>query len=115
MLEMAVSRKEPSVVRYPRGSLPDVPMKTNLYFGHWEIVEPLTETVIITFGTLLPLGKWIAKKQGVGLVNARFLQPLDEEMISYFRENGIRLLVLEENTVSLGGFRSCFRVGVCWF
>ena len=102
MLEMAVSRKEPSVVRYPRGSLPDVPMKTNLYFGHWEIVEPLTETVIITFGTLLPLGKWIAKKQGVGLVNARFLQPLDEEMISYFRENGIRLLVLEENTVSLG-------------
>ena len=102
MLEMAVSRKEPSVVRYPRGSLPDVPMKTNLYFGHWEIVEPLTETVIITFGTLLPLGKWIAKKQGVGLVNARFLQPLDEEMISYFRKNGTRLLVLEENTVSLG-------------
>ena len=102
MLEMAVSRKEPCVVRYPRGSLPDVPMKTKLYFGEWEIVEPMQDTVIVAHGTLLPLAKWIAKKNGTGLVNARFLQPLDEEMIAYFRENGTRLLVLEENTVSLG-------------
>ena len=102
MLEMAVSRKEPCVVRYPRGSLPDVPMKTKLYFGEWEIVEPMQDTVIVAHGTLLPLAKWIAKKNGTGLVNVRFLQPLDEEMIAYFRENGTRLLVLEENTVSLG-------------
>ena len=103
MLEMAVSRKEPSVVRYPRGSLPDVPMKTKLYFGEWEIVEPMQKTVIVTHGTLLPLAKWIAKKNGVGLVNARFLQPMDEEILTYFRDNDIRVLVMEENTVSLGG------------
>ena len=102
MLEMAVKRKEPCAVRYPRGSLPDVPMKTKLYFGEWEIAEPMQKTVIITYGTLLPLARWIAKKNGAGLVNARFLQPMDEEMIEYFRENGTRLLVLEENTVSLG-------------
>ena len=102
MLEMAVSRKEPAVVRYPRGSLPDLPMKNKVFFGEWEIVEPLQKTVIVTHGTLLPLAKWIAKKNGAGLVNARFLQPLDEEMIAYFRENGIRILVMEENTVSLG-------------
>lgn len=102
MLEMAISRKEPSVVRYPRGSLPDVPMKTNLVFGEWEIVEPMQKTVIVAHGTLLPLAKWIAKKNGTGLVNARFLQPMDEEMLAYFRDNDTRLLVLEENTVSLG-------------
>ena len=102
MLEMAVKRKEPCAVRYPRGSLPDVPMKTKLYFGEWEIAEPMQKTVIVTYGTLLPLARWIAKKNGAGLVNARFLQPMDEEMIEYFRENGTRLLVLEENTVSLG-------------
>lgn len=102
MLEMALSRREPAVVRYPRGSLPDVPMKNTLYFGQWEIVEPLQKTVIVAHGTLLPLAKWIAKKNGTGLVNARFLQPLDQEMVAYFRENGTRLLVLEENTVSLG-------------
>ena len=101
MLEMAVRRKEPAVVRYPRGSLPDVPIKNKLYFGEWEIVEPMQDTVIVTHGTLLPLAKWIAKKNGTGLVNARFLQPLDEEMLAYFRENGTRLLVLEENTASL--------------
>ncbi len=102
MLEMAISRKEPSVVRYPRGSLPDVPMKTKLYFGEWEIAEPMQKTVIVAHGTLLPLARWIAKKNGTGLVNARFLQPLDMEMIEYFRENDTRLLVMEENTVSLG-------------
>ena len=102
MLEMAVSRKEPSVVRYPRGSLPDVPMKTNLVFGQWEIVEPMQKTIIVAHGTLLPLAHWIAKKNGTGLINARFLQPLDLELIRYFRDNDTRLLVLEENTVSLG-------------
>lgn len=102
MLEMAVDRRDPSVVRYPRGSLPDVPMKTKLYFGEWEIVEPMQKTVIVAHGTLLPLAQWIAKKNGVGLVNARFLQPLDLEMIAYFRDNDTRLLVMEENTVSLG-------------
>ena len=102
MLEMAVSRKEPSVVRYPRGSLPDVPMKTNPVFGQWEIVEPMQKTVIVAHGTLLPLAHWIAKKNGTGLVNARFLQPIDQKLIRYFRDNDTRLLVLEENTVSLG-------------
>ena len=102
MLEMATSRKEPAVVRYPRGALPDLPLKNKLFFGEWEIVEPLQKTVIVTHGTLLPLAKWIAKKNGTGLVNARFLQPLDEEMLAYFRENSVRLLVMEENTVSLG-------------
>ena len=102
MLEMALSREEPSVVRYPRGSLPDVPMKNDLVFGKWEIVEPVKDTVIIAHGTLLPLAQWIAKKNGTGLVNARFLQPMDAELIAYFRENGTRLLVVEENTVSLG-------------
>lgn len=102
MLEMALSRKEPSVVRYPRGTLPDVPMKTNPVFGQWEIVEPMQKTVIVAHGTLLPLAHWIAKKNGTGLVNARFLQPVDPEMVRYFRENETRLLVLEENTVSLG-------------
>ena len=102
MLEMAVSRKEPSVVRYPRGSLPDVPMKTNLVFGQWEIIEPMQKTIIVAHGTLLPLAHWIAKKNGTGLINARFLQPLDLELIRYFRDNDTRLLVLEENTVSLG-------------
>ncbi len=102
MLELALSRREPAVVRYPRGALPDVPMKTSLSFGQWEIAEPLKKTTIIAHGTLLPLAKWVAKKHGVGLINARFLQPLDSDLIDYFKENEIRLLVLEENTVSLG-------------
>ncbi len=102
MLEMALSREEPAVVRYPRGSLPDVPTETGLVFGKWEVVMPLQSTVIVSHGTLLPLARKIAEKNGTGLVNARFLQPMDEELIAQFRKRGTRILVLEENTVSLG-------------
>ena len=102
MLEMAVSREEPAVVRYPRGSMSDAPLRSPVLFGKWEIVEPLQKTVIVTFGTLIPLARRIAKKSGAGLVNARFLQPMDEELIEQFKSNGTRLLVVEENTVSLG-------------
>ena len=102
MLEMALSRPEPSVVRYPRGSLPDVPMQTALEFGKWEIVEPVQNITIVTHGTLLPIAKEAAEKHGAGLINARFLQPLDDALIKELIKNNTRLLVVEENTVSLG-------------
>lgn len=102
MLRMAIERKEPSVVRYNRGALPELSLGEPITYGQWEIVCPLKKTTIVTTGVLLPLCTWVAKKNGVGLVHARFLQPLDEQILQYFRENGIRLLVVEENTVSLG-------------
>lgn len=101
MLRMALQRNEPAVVRYNRGTLPDQALSTPLVYGQWEILCPITSTTIVTTGTLIPLASWVAKKNGVGLVHARFLQPMDEQLLSYFRENKIRLLVLEENTVSL--------------
>ena len=101
MLRMAVERQVPAVVRYNRGTLPEKPFTEPIVFGQWEIVCPLASTTIVTTGTLVPLATWVAKKNGVGLVHARFLQPLDEQLVTYFRENNIRLLVLEENTVSL--------------
>ena len=102
MLKMATERMEPCAVRYPRGTLRDVPMKTPLVFGRWEIVEPLKDTVIVAHGTLLPLAQRIAERHGTGLVNARFLQPMDDALIDRFKANRTKLLVLEENTVSLG-------------
>ena len=102
MLELALSREEPAVVRYPRGSLPDESLVHPVQFGKWEIVLPLGDVTIVAHGTMLPLAKTIAHKHGTGLINARFLQPLDAEMIADMKAKGCRVLVLEENTVSLG-------------
>ena len=102
MLELALSREEPAVVRYPRGSLPDESLVHPVQFGKWEIVLPLGDVTIVAHGTMLSLAKTIAHKHGTGLVNARFLQPLDAEMIADMKAKGCRVLVLEENTVSLG-------------
>ncbi len=102
MLELALSREEPAVVRYPRGSLPDESLVHPVQFGKWEIVLPLGDVTIVAHGTMLSLAKTIAHKHGTGLINARFLQPLDAEMIADMKAKGCRVLVLEENTVSLG-------------
>ncbi len=102
MLCMALERTEPAVVRYNRGSLPDTALVHPITFGQWESVLPPKKTTIIATGTLLPLAQWVAKKAGVGLVHARFLQPLDEQYIRYFRENDVRLLVVEESVACLG-------------
>lgn len=102
MLELALSREEPAVVRYPRGSLPDESLVHPVQFGKWEIVLPLGDVTIVAHGTMLSLAKTIAHKHGTGLINARFLQPLDAEMIADMKAKGCRVLVIEENTVSLG-------------
>ena len=101
MLALALRRSEPAVVRYNRGALAELNDLEPITFGQWSILEPIRRTTILATGTLLPLARWIAKKHDVGLVHMRFLQPLDEQMLAYFRENDIRLLVLEESIASV--------------
>jgi 1-deoxy-D-xylulose-5-phosphate synthase len=49
----------------------------------------------------------LMKREGalVGIVNARFIKPLDEEMLLAIAEQGNRIIVLEEGA-ELGGFGS---------
>jgi len=102
MLTMAIARREPAVVRYNRGTLPDSKLLTPITFGKWEVLQPLGEINIIAAGTMVPLAHWVAKKNGYGCVNARFLQPLDTDVLDDLKQRDAKILVVEENIVSLG-------------
>ncbi|MCL2672368.1 MAG: 1-deoxy-D-xylulose-5-phosphate synthase [Clostridiales bacterium] len=102
MLRLAVQRRRPAVVRYNRGILPDEKMRRPIEYGRWEIVQPIAEVNLITSGTMLPTAHWIAKKSGYGCINARFLQPLDTEVLEELRRRNAKILVIEENVISLG-------------
>ncbi|HEX7056103.1 MAG TPA: 1-deoxy-D-xylulose-5-phosphate synthase [Bacilli bacterium] len=117
MLYTAVSfAAGPVAVRYPRaaglGVKPDQQLK-KILIGKWEmLIRPdgaKTGAAILAVGPhMVQLALAAADRLNrdgmiVAVVNARFIKPLDEEMLLHFAEQGANLLTLEESSLS-GGF-----------
>ncbi|MDL4841598.1 1-deoxy-D-xylulose-5-phosphate synthase [Aquibacillus rhizosphaerae] len=103
----------PIAVRFARGNALGVPMDdilSTIPIGSWEVLEEGTDAVILTFGTTIGMALEASeqlKKQGysVRVVNARFIKPLDEDMLHDIMSSDMPILTLEE-TVLQGGFGS---------
>lgn len=103
----------PIALRFPRGNGIGVPMDEHLRtipIGSWEVLKDGSDAAILTFGTTIPMAMEAAgllEKQGISVkvVNARFIKPLDEKMLSKLLQEGIPLLTIEE-AVLQGGFGS---------
>lgn len=102
MLELALSRQEPAAIRYSRGSLMESPLNTPVEFGKWEILRPIAPVTIVATGSMVEDARMVAEKYGVGLVNARFLSPMDEEVLSMLRETCKHVITVEDCVVSFG-------------
>ncbi len=103
----------PIALRFPRGNGFGVPLDKELQvipIGSWEVLKEGREAVILTFGTTIPMALKAAamlEKQGcsVGVVNARFIKPLDEELLISLLQLNIPIVTIEE-AVLQGGFGS---------
>jgi 1-deoxy-D-xylulose-5-phosphate synthase len=103
----------PIALRYPRGNGYGVPMDTELKaipIGKWEVLKEGTDVAVLTFGTTIPMALEAAEEleeQGISVrvVNARFIKPMDEEMLKSIFEEDIPVLTIEE-AVLQGGFGS---------
>ena len=103
----------PIALRFPRGNGIGVPMDENLRqipIGTWEVLKEGTDAVILTFGTTIPMAMEAAnllEKQGISVkvVNARFLKPLDDQMLTKLLADNLPILTIEE-AVLQGGFGS---------
>ncbi|WP_019007251.1 1-deoxy-D-xylulose-5-phosphate synthase [Cohnella laeviribosi] len=103
----------PIAVRYPRINGLGVPMDPDpqpIPIGSWEIVREGDYAVIIAIGPMVQVAEEAAdllKREGIQarVVNARFVKPLDEEMLLSLAKENIPLLVMEEGSVhgGLGG------------
>jgi len=112
MMATALAYDGPAFIRYPRGACTGQPAKSArglLPLGRAEIVRPGTDIVIWAIGTMvadaLVLAESLAAEDGldVGVVNARFVKPLDHELL--LRHAGkARLIVTLEDHVATGGF-----------
>ena len=103
----------PICLRYPRGNGLGVPMDEELKtlpIGSWEVLKAGTDATILTFGTTIPMAEEAAEKlaeQGISveIVNARFIKPMDEEMLHRIYQTGRPILTIEESMLQ-GGFGS---------
>ncbi len=110
MLYTAYQQKHPVAIRYPRGYGRNVPLEpfAAIPWGKWETLTRGEDFAIFAVGPLCETAMEIRRilyyhDISVSVVNARFLKPLDEEMLQAIEKEPIPVVILEEN-VCEGGF-----------
>jgi len=113
MMELAYNNESgPSAIRYPRGNTanPDENDCSQLEFGKEQILRKGKDIALFAIGLMVDIAEETAdllEKNGysVAVVNARFVKPLDEDVIVRLGREVQLLVSLEENTIH-GGFGS---------
>ncbi len=103
--------KGPAAIRYPRGSGVGVPLDLEfktLPWGKGEIVKTGKELVFTAVGRMVSQclkAAEILRKNGIeaGVINARFIKPLDEDLILKASHDYPCVITVEENMLQ-GGF-----------
>lgn len=111
MLYTGYQYEGPAAVRYPRGTGPGVEIQqqmTALPIGQAE--KRLSGTAntqgkkvaILAFGSMVAPAQQVAEKNGYGLINMRFVKPLDQNAIIEAAKEYDLLVTIEENAISGG-------------
>jgi 1-deoxy-D-xylulose-5-phosphate synthase len=110
MLYTAVELGGPAAVRYPRGNGLGIPLEDfrRLEIGKAEILREGADIAILALGSMVyPCLEAAARLESAGLsatvINARFMKPLDHELISVLAAEKQFLVTAEEGTEA-GGF-----------
>lgn len=96
----------PIAYRYPRNNVRGVPLDPELVpipIGTWETVRRGEGYAILAAGPMVQLAEEAAdqlKREGISVevVNARFLKPLDGDMLKKLAASGTSMVVLEETS-----------------
>lgn len=111
MFEFAVGYEGPSAIRYPRGKVPDAHMPcSEVTLGRAELLKEGPDLALLAIGNcVLPALRAAERLEQAGVhatvINARFVKPLDKEMILSVASRVPRLVTVEENVLQ-GGFGS---------
>ena len=111
MLKLALEHDGPFALRYPRGASPDrTDHAEPLSVGKGVVLAEGDDVCILSVGSTVGASlqaRDILQQSGISaaVVNARFVKPLDSELILEFAKRCRRLVVVEENAIQ-GGFGS---------
>ncbi len=113
MLKTALEHNGPAALRYPRGNGLGVPMDVtpqSLPIGKGELLREGGDLVLVGIGQTVAAAMEAAERLeqlGVqaAVINARFVKPLDQELILSWARKTQRVITIEENVLQ-GGFGS---------
>ena len=113
MVKSCISYDRPAAVRYPRGSSLGVemePMPQVLPLGKGELLREGTDIALVAIGVTVHQAAAAAERlqqEGISaaVINARFVKPIDGDLIAAVAREVKCLLTVEEST-AMGGFGS---------
>lgn len=111
MFEFAIRHQGPSAIRYPRGKVPVAHMPcSEITLGRGELLKEGSDLAFLAIGScVLPALRAAERLEKAGVhasvINARFVKPLDEEMVRSVAAHVPRIITIEENVLQ-GGFGS---------
>lgn len=113
MLEYAMTLSGPCAIRYPRGDAADLSLEKERRTpldGRMEVIREGGEVCLLAVGRMTAAGAEVCRlleARGIraGLVNVRFVKPLDREGILTLTEQYPHIVTMEDNVLA-GGFYS---------
>ena len=111
MLKAAFELGGPRAIRWPRGAVDaalDRPFESwpEIAWGTWEVLKEGSEVALLATGPTVGYALQAAGEDPrVGVVNARFIKPLDRELLAALARSYRALISIEDHTV-VGGFGS---------
>ena len=112
MMDLSLNLDSPVAIRYPRGN--SNYLETGEYnpikLGSYEILSSGEDTVILAIGNMVRHAiktKEILLNYNINptIVNARFLKPIDEDLLNNLFKQYKNVVTIEDNTI-IGGFGS---------
>ena len=110
MLELSLKIDSPVAIRYPRGN--SYYLETGSYepinLGSYEILSQGKDIVILAIGSMVKNAleaREILLEEGINptIVNARFLKPIDKELLDRLFKDHKKVVTIEDNVIT-GGF-----------
>ena len=114
LLEFAVSAKKPIALRYPKDTVPFQNLACPpIQLGKAEVLREGQDAVIVALGSMVFPSLQAADLLGqaglsIGVVNARFVKPLDKELLQDIA-GSTKLIITAEEGILEGGFGSAVR------
>jgi 1-deoxy-D-xylulose-5-phosphate synthase len=111
MLRFALGYNGPASLRYPKANLEKIERAvTPIELGQAEVLDWGDDVILVAYGTLLSAcvkAAEVLRQEGlsVGVVNARFVKPLDRGTLLKAVDEASLVVTLEEGTLE-GGFGS---------
>lgn len=111
MIKFAVDYDGPIAVRYPRGEAYTElkEFRAPICLGKSEVIHEGSRVALLAVGSMVKMAEEVQKRlkermdMDAALVNARFVKPIDEELLRSFADTYELVVTLEEN-VKDGGF-----------